>query len=60
MIGEIRNEPRLDEKVPIQVAGDPEKKISRERTKKGIPLKEAEYAAIKKIGKECGVRLLLK
>lgn len=36
---ELRKEPHLDPEVPIQVAGDPEKRISEERKKTGIPLR---------------------
>ena len=36
---ELRQEPRLDSNIPVQVAGDPEKKMSEERRKNGIPLR---------------------
>ena len=36
---ELRQEPRLDPNIPVQVAGDPEKKMSEERRKNGIPLR---------------------
>ena len=46
---ELRNEPRFDKNIPIQVAGDPEKKSYAERSKKGIPLKLIEYEVLKKL-----------
>jgi ureidoglycolate dehydrogenase (NAD+) len=36
---ELRQEPCLDSNIPVQVAGDPEKKMSEERRKNGIPLR---------------------
>jgi len=38
MVNEIRNEPRLENDVPIQIPGDPEKKICAERRSSGIPI----------------------
>ena len=40
MMDEVRREPRFDRKIPILVAGDPEKNSFRERSKKGIPVGE--------------------
>lgn len=56
MISELRKEPRIDKNVPVQVAGDPEKRNVAERIKKGIPLKSNEFEAFKKIGDEYGIR----
>lgn len=56
MMKELRNEPRFDKDIPIQVAGDPEKRSYAERCKKGIPLKLFEYEEFKKISDEYGVQ----
>jgi len=56
MMKELRNEPRLDKDIPIQVAGDPEKKSYAERSKNGIPLKSVEYEAFKKLSEKYGIR----
>lgn len=56
MVKELRDEPRLDKNVPVQVAGDPEKKAAIHRSKSGIPLKETDYMVLKKLGKEYGVK----
>ena len=55
MIREIRNEPALDRNVPIQVAGDPEKKVTKERSLKGIPLPGSLFETLKSIGDDHGV-----
>ena len=55
MMKELRNEPRFDKDIPIQVAGDLEKRSYAERCKKGIPLKLFEYGGFKKISEEYGV-----
>ena len=57
MMKELRNEPSLDKNIPVQVAGDPEKKNYEERIKKGIPLKPSEYEAFQKMSKEYSVEL---
>ena len=57
MMKELRNEPALDRNIPVQVAGDPEKKNYEERIKKGIPLKPSEYEAFQKMSKEYSVEL---
>jgi len=57
MVKELRGEPALDKDVPIQVAGDPEKKAASARSKSGIPLKENEYMVLKELGKEYGIGL---
>jgi LDH2 family malate/lactate/ureidoglycolate dehydrogenase len=38
MMKALRSEPRRDKDIPIQVPGDPEKKIAEIRTKEGIPV----------------------
>lgn len=55
MMKELRNEPRFDVNIPIQVAGDPEKKNYEERKKEGIPLKPIEYEVFKKLSEQYGV-----
>jgi LDH2 family malate/lactate/ureidoglycolate dehydrogenase len=56
MIREIRNEPAFDKNVPVQVAGDPEKKYAQKRIKEGIPLNLVEYEAFRKISLEYKVK----
>jgi len=50
MMSDIRQEPRKNSQVPIQVAGDPEKKAFLERIQRGIPLSPKEYEMFKKLG----------
>ena len=38
MMKSLRSEPRRDENTPVQVPGDPEKKIAKIRLKQGIPI----------------------
>ena len=38
MMKALRSEPRSDINVPVQVPGDPEKKIAKVRSEKGIPV----------------------
>lgn len=57
MMKELRGEPAIDENVPVQVAGDPEKRSCVERMKKGIPLKPSEYEAFQAMSKEYNVKL---
>lgn len=60
MINELKNEPRLEENIPIQVAGDPENKIYKERMEKGIPLKPVECETFRKISREYGIPIKLR
>lgn len=55
MMNELRKEPRLDKKRPVQVAGDPEKDAAFERSAKGILLSAEECKAFRAIGRECGI-----
>lgn len=55
MMQEIRKEPRLDRNIPIQIAGDPEKRENSKRIKQGIPLSLKEYNAFQEIGKEYNI-----
>lgn len=57
MMSELRNEPLLNRDIPIQVAGDPEKKSAETRSKKGIFLRLSDYRMFKKISEEYGVKL---
>jgi ureidoglycolate dehydrogenase (NAD+) len=57
LMNELRAEPAMDMDIPVQVAGDPEKRTDRVRSKQGVPLKEAEYAALKDLGKEYRIDL---
>jgi len=56
MISELRSEPRLDERVKVQVAGDPEKRSFRERCKTGIPVNAADLNAFIDISDEYGIK----
>ncbi len=55
LMQELRREPPLDPRVPVQVPGDPEKTATRERLEKGIPLSPAVYEALSALRVECGV-----
>ncbi len=55
MVHELRSEPRLDKRTPVQVAGDPEKRSAVERKKKGIPFTLREFKAFKELSREYGV-----
>lgn len=58
LMKEIRNEPPLNKEIPVQVAGDPEKKIAGNRKLKGIPLNQKEYNSLKNFSDEYGVDFL--
>ena len=49
LLNELRREPRADPEVPVQVAGDPEKRCARERLVQGIPLSSAELEAFSQL-----------
>ena len=57
MMRELRNEPPMDKDVPVQVAGDPEKKYKKERMKTGIPVKKETLKTFFDIGKEYKVTM---
>jgi len=57
MLKELRREPAVKKSVPVQVPGDPEKKIFARRVKDGIPLGKKEYADFTELSKKYGVRL---
>jgi LDH2 family malate/lactate/ureidoglycolate dehydrogenase len=56
MMNELRNEPRMDKEVPVQVAGDPEKKIAAKRKMEGVPLSQTEYDALIRISGKYGIK----
>jgi LDH2 family malate/lactate/ureidoglycolate dehydrogenase len=55
MMNELRNEPPLGKDMPVQVAGDPEKTIARERRVHGIPLSGTLFTSFIGIGKEFSI-----
>ena len=57
LLNELRAEPRWDPNVPIQVAGDPEKRTARQRHAEGVPLPRHTFEALVKAGEELGVAL---
>lgn len=57
MIGELRSEPSLDPDVPVQVAGDPEKRTADARLKQGVPFTKAEYDGLRSVSEEFGLDL---
>lgn len=57
MLNEVRNEPRLDKNVPIQVAGDPEKQIAERRKTGGIAVNRSLFKTFMDIGKERGIEI---
>ncbi len=54
-MNELRGEPPMEQGRPVQVAGDPEKRAYRERSRCGVPLKEVEYAALERLAMELGL-----
>jgi len=57
LVKELRSQPPIDKNIPVQVAGDPEKKNAQIRGKEGIPLTHMEYEAFEKISREYGIAL---
>lgn len=51
MMKALRSEPRRDKDVPVQVPGDPEKKIAAIRTKEGIPVSRQLQESFVQLGK---------
>ncbi|MAF20488.1 MAG: hypothetical protein CMI55_02275 [Parcubacteria group bacterium] len=51
MMKALRSEPRRDKDVPVQVPGDPEKKIAVIRTKEGIPVSRQLQESFVQLGK---------
>lgn len=58
LIEELRNEPRLNNRIPIQVAGDPEKKMFEKRSRSGIPIDRELLKVLVAIGKRYNIELL--
>ena len=59
MMGELRNEPPLDAKIPVQVAGDPEIKTAKVRNKKGIPVAPQTLKVLQDAGAVYGIELII-
>lgn len=57
MMRELRQEPPADPAIPVQVPGDPEKRVAEERIASGIPLSAADSEALKRLGTTYGVEL---
>ena len=51
MAKELRSEPTLNPDIPVQVAGDPEKKVKKERLKSGILLEKRSFKEFIEISK---------
>jgi ureidoglycolate dehydrogenase (NAD+) len=51
----IRREPRLDEKQPVMIPGDPEKLTESIRRRAGIPIKAADMERFKVLADELGI-----
>jgi LDH2 family malate/lactate/ureidoglycolate dehydrogenase len=49
---DVRNEPRADENVPVQVPGDPEKRTQEKRAREGIPIPEHDIERFEQIAEE--------
>ena len=58
MADKVRQEPRLDPEVPVQVAGDPEKRAQAERMQSGIPFSQTEFAALNQLAERLGLEPL--
>jgi ureidoglycolate dehydrogenase (NAD+) len=57
MMKEVRAEPPQDPKVPLQVAGDPEKTAYAERSRKGVILSDGEWEEFTSLARKCGLTL---
>jgi len=57
LASELRAEPRLDPGISVQLAGDPEKRISDERAKKGIPLRDVDLVFFEQASVDYGINL---
>lgn len=54
---ELRSQEQIDPDLPILVAGDPEKIISRDRSQNGIPIGKTEQDYLRDLSVEYGIRL---
>jgi ureidoglycolate dehydrogenase (NAD+) len=52
----IRNQPRLDEIVPVMIPGDPEKLSEKTRRKSGVPIKPLDMERFKTLAEELQVK----
>lgn len=59
LVNNLRSEVRQDAKIPVQVAGDPEKAARREREKNGIPLYASELENLNSLAARLGMEPLL-
>lgn len=57
LLDEIRKQPRKDDKVPIMVAGDPEKRVFSIRFKQGIPMEEITWREFTDLGEKYNIKL---
>jgi LDH2 family malate/lactate/ureidoglycolate dehydrogenase len=55
IVNELRREPRLDRSVPVQVAGDPEKRAFAERSASGIPMTDEELKGFSALSLKYGI-----
>ena len=55
MMDELRQEPALDTGTPVQVAGDPEKRASEQRSLEGIALSASELEELQSLAQRCGL-----
>ncbi len=58
LLDDLRNEPPMEKGIPVQVAGDPEKKNAAVRKKEGIPMSAQEAEAFKGLSAEYGVEFI--
>jgi LDH2 family malate/lactate/ureidoglycolate dehydrogenase len=54
----VRNEPRLDKDIPVQVPGDPEKNMEKDRSKNGIPVPDYEIEQLNQLSHSLNIRPL--
>lgn len=55
---DLRNEPALDPSLPLQVAGDPEKRTQQDYAANGIPLFASDVDALNALGQRLGIGAL--
>lgn len=59
LVDDLRAEPALDASLPMQVAGDPEKRIHQDRAANGIPLSASDVDALNALGQRLGIGVLV-
>ena len=57
MVNELRDQTPCDSGVPVQVAGDPEKRIYEERKKTGIPIRPVDVKFYMQAAVDYGIML---